>query len=160
MAISHVIPLKLDINKGYMTVPKKAHVRVGDVGSTTLQITITDRGEPVSLTGYTVRLDVMKPDNTYYMQTGTASGSVATFTLGAQAVSSPGVSKHAYVSILSGNTWICSTEDFDLVVHGCVDVEGPESQSWYDYLEEVAEGISVATGDGTVLTNAQIDAMF
>ena len=59
MAISHVIPLKLDINKGYMTVPKKAHVRVGDVGSTTLQITITDRGEPVSLTGYTDRKSVV-----------------------------------------------------------------------------------------------------
>lgn len=160
MAINHVIPLELDIDKGYRRVPKRVFVRVGDVGSHVIRATITDKGEPVSLSGYTVRLDVQKPDGTYYLQTASASGSVISVTLGAQAVSAEGASLHAYFSVYSGSTWVCSTEDFDLIVLGKVDVELPESQSFYDYLIDVANSLDVATGDGTVLTNAQINAMF
>ncbi len=160
MAINHVLPLQLDIDKGYRSVPKRVFVRVGDVGSHVIQATITERGEAVSLTGYSVRLEVQKPDGTYYMQTATVSGSVASVTLGSQAVSAEGVATHAYFSVYSGTTWVCSTEDFDLIVLGKVDVEGPASQSFYDYLIEVAESLDVATGDGTVLSNAQINAMF
>lgn len=155
MAIERVVWLSLDIEKAGealgRTQRQEVVVRQGDVGSTTIAATVRDGQEEVDLTGYSARLEVRKPDDTWYRQACTvdASESTLTVTLGAQAVSSPGDSRLAYFAIYDGDSWVCSTEDFVIKVLSAVDVSDVESSN---YSDQLAEAIEDAT-DAAALAN-------
>ena len=152
MAIENTFGLRLDIAKageaqGRVT-RQQVPTRVGDVGSTAIVATIVRDGEAVDLSGHSARLEVLKADGTWYRQACTVDASAGTVavTLAAQAVASPGRSGRAYVSLYRGTSWVCSTEDFDIVVLDAVDVSGVESDDYSDQLEEaIASATSAAT---------------
>ena len=77
-----------------------------------------DDGETYSLDDYTVRLALRLPnDGGYYNVNGAKSGNVATFDIDEQyAASVSGFDGFGYVDIMDGETVICSTSRFQLVV--------------------------------------------
>ena len=108
--------ISLDISK--QPTPQQVRLGQGDANATTLIVSVFDDGVPYSLDSYSVRLEMRLPDSdTYYSTNGTRSGNVATFEIDeTYAATSFGFNGFGYVDILSGDTVICSTSRFQLVV--------------------------------------------
>lgn len=108
--------ISLDVSK--QPTPQQVRLGQGDANATQLVVAIFDEGVPYSLTNYSVRLSMRLPRNGgYYDVDGTKSGNVATFDIDeSYAASSWGFDGFGYVDILSGETVICSTSRFQLVV--------------------------------------------
>lgn len=109
--------IALDVSKA-TAVPPTIHIRQGDKNGTVLNVGIFDNGTALSLTGYAVRLCAKLPDNEhYYSVNGTADGNTAAFAIDeSYAAAYPGATDVAYVDVLDGDTVICSTQPFRLVV--------------------------------------------
>lgn len=83
----------LDLNKKpYNGEP----LRIGqnDQNAPILAVSVTDGGQPFTLTGWTAKFKMRKPSGGEYSVTGTVSGSTATFSLSGM---EPGTSDIAYV---------------------------------------------------------------
>lgn len=108
--------ISLDISK--QPTPQQVRLGQGDANATQLVVSIFDDGETYSLDDYTVRLALRLPnDGGYYNVNGTKSGNVATFDIDEQyAASVSGFDGFGYVDIMDGETVICSTSRFQLVV--------------------------------------------
>lgn len=108
--------LTLDVSKRATVRPIVA-IRQGDRNGTVLSIGIYDNGAAMDLTGATVALCVLLPDEEHnYIAPGSASGNVATFTVDeTYAAAYAGRTDIAYVEIASGDS-VCSTQAFAIVV--------------------------------------------
>lgn len=108
--------ISLDISK--QPTPQQVRLGQGDANATQLIVSVFDDGEVYSLDDYTVRLSLRLPnDGGYYNVNGTKSGNVATFDIDEQyAASVSGFDGFGYVDIMDGETVICSTSRFQLVV--------------------------------------------
>lgn len=108
--------ISLDISK--QPTPQQVRLGQGDANATQLIVSVFDDGETYSLDDYTVRLALRLPnDGGYYSVNGTKSGNVATFDIDEQyAASVSGFDGFGYVDIMDGETVICSTSRFQLVV--------------------------------------------
>lgn len=108
--------ISLDISK--QPTPQQVRLGQGDANATQLIVSVFDDGETYSLDDYTVRLALRLPnDGGYYNVNGTKSGNVATFDIDEQyAASVSGFDGFGYVDIMDGETVICSTSRFQLVV--------------------------------------------
>lgn len=108
--------ISLDISK--QPTPQQVRLGQGDANATQLVVSIFDDGETYSLDDYTVRLSLRLPnDGGYYNVNGAKSGNVATFDIDEQyAASVSGFDGFGYVDIMDGETVICSTSRFQLVV--------------------------------------------
>lgn len=108
--------ISLDISK--QPTPQQVRLGQGDANATQLIVSVFDDGEVYSLDDYTVRLAMRLPnDGGYYNVNGTKSGNVATFDIDEQyAASVSGFDGFGYVDIMDGETVICSTSRFQLVV--------------------------------------------
>lgn len=108
--------ISLDISK--QPTPQQVRLGQGDANATQLVVSVFDDGIAYSLDNYSVRLETRLPNSdTYYSVDGTRSGNVATFDIDeTYAATSYGFDGFGYVNILSGETVICSTSRFQLVV--------------------------------------------
>lgn len=108
--------ISLDISK--QPTPQQVRLGQGDANATQLIVSVFDDGEVYSLDDYTVRLSLRLPnDGGYYNVNGAKSGNVATFDIDEQyAASVCGFDGFGYVDIMDGETVICSTSRFQLVV--------------------------------------------
>ena len=108
--------ISLDISK--QPTPQQVRLGQGDANATQLIVSVFDDGEVYSLDDYTVRLSLRLPnDGGYYNVNGAKSGNVATFDIDEQyAASVSGFDGFGYVDIMDGETVICSTSRFQLVV--------------------------------------------
>lgn len=108
--------ISLDISK--QPTPQQVRLGQGDANATQLVVSVFDDGIAYSLNSYSVRLEMRLPNSdTYYSVDGTRSGNVATFDIDeTYAATSYGFDGFGYVDILSGDTVICSTSRFQLVV--------------------------------------------
>lgn len=89
-----------------------------DRSSNYIKARITDNGEPLALSGLTVRLVILLPDGktVYRVTPNTRSGNTATWYLSSNTPTSiPGRTDTAYVEIESGETKI-STSRFSVVI--------------------------------------------
>lgn len=108
--------ISLDISK--QPTPQQVRLGQGDANATQLVVSVFDDGIAYSLDSYSVRLEMRLPNSdNYYSVDGTRSGNVATFDIDeTYAATSYGFDGFGYVDILSGDTVICSTSRFQLVV--------------------------------------------
>lgn len=108
--------ISLDISK--QPTPQQVRLGQGDANATQLVVSVFDDGIAYSLNSYNVRLEMRLPNSdNYYSVDGTRSGNVATFDIDeTYAATSYGFDGFGYVDILSGDTVICSTSRFQLVV--------------------------------------------
>lgn len=108
--------ISLDISK--QPTPQQVRLGQGDANATRLIIDVFDDGIAYSLTNYNVRLSMHLPnDGGYYQVNGTKSGNTATFDIDERyAATTYGFDGFGYVDILNGETVICSTSRFQLVV--------------------------------------------
>ena len=108
--------ISLDISK--QPTPQQVRLGQGDANATQLVVSVYDEGIAYSLDSYSVRLEMRLPNSdNYYSVDGTRSGNVATFNIDeTYAATSYGFDGFGYVNILSGDTVICSTSRFQLVV--------------------------------------------
>lgn len=108
--------ISLDISK--QPTPQQVRLGQGDANATQLIVSVFDDGIAYDLTSYSVRLSMRLPNGGgYYNVNGTHSGNVATFDVDeSYAASTCGFNGFGYVDILSGDTVICSTSRFQLVV--------------------------------------------
>ena len=102
--------IRLDVGKRPSVMPSLT-IGQGDKAGTTLACELYDNGEPLSLTGLSVKFAMRLPNQQgYYEVAGTASGNVATFTIDeTYAAAVAGVTDVAYVEVLSGTSVIAST---------------------------------------------------
>jgi len=108
--------ISLDISK--QPTPQQVRLGQGDINATRLIVDVFDDGIAYSLDAYSVRLEMRLPDSdAYYSTDGTATGNTATFDIDeTYAATHYGVNGFGYVDILDGDTVICSTSRFQLVV--------------------------------------------
>lgn len=108
--------ISLDISK--QPTPQQVRLGQGDANATRLIIDVFDDGIAYSLTSYNVRLSMHLPnEGGYYQVNGTKSGNTATFDIDERyAATTYGFDGFGYVDILNGETVICSTSRFQLVV--------------------------------------------
>lgn len=108
--------ISLDISK--QPTPQQVRLGQGDANATQLVVSVFDDGIAYSLNSYNVRLEMRLPNSdNYYSVDGTRSGNIATFDIDeTYAATSYGFDGFGYVDILSGDTVICSTSRFQLVV--------------------------------------------
>lgn len=108
--------ISLDISK--QPTPQQVRLGQGDANATRLIIDVFDDGTAYSLTNYSVRLSMHLPnEGGYYQVNGTKSGNTATFDIDERyAATTYGFDGFGYIDILNGDTVICSTSRFQLVV--------------------------------------------
>ena len=108
--------ISLDISK--QPTPQQVRLGQGDANATQLVVSVFDDGIAYDLDSYSVRLAMQLPNSGgEYEVDGTRSGNVATFDVDeTYAASVYGFDGFGYVDILSGDTVICSTSRFQLVV--------------------------------------------
>lgn len=108
--------ISLDVSK--QPTPQQVRLGQGDANATQLVVSVFDEGVEYDLAGYSVRLSMRLPnDGGYYDVDGTHDGNVATFDVDeSYAASTSGVNGFGYVDIMDGETVICSTSRFQLVV--------------------------------------------
>lgn len=136
--ITNLYELELDVSLARLNPAQVVTVRAGDVGSCTIRCTVLEDGDEVDLDGLDVELRMTKSDATVVTQTCSVAGSVATVTLGSQAVSSPGRTLVCFFHITDGNGWSVSTEGFTINVLYTVDITAEESESWSDRLDTLS----------------------
>lgn len=156
--------IALDVSKA-TAVPPTIHIRQGDKNGTVLNVGIFDNGTALDLTSLPVRLCAKLPDGAhYYSVNGTADGNTAAFAIDeSYAAAYPGVTDVAYVDVLDGDTVICSTQPFRLVVEpGARDGVVPSEQQISEIDAAVERANAAAEACETLanpITDAQIDSI-
>ena len=112
----NVQEVSLDITR--RPTPQQVILGQGDANATTVIVKVYDSGDEYDLDGYDVRLAMQLPAaGGYYEAEGTAEDNVATFEVDeTYAATTYGFDGFGYVDVLSGETVICSTSRFQLVV--------------------------------------------
>lgn len=156
--------ISLDVTKP-AAIPPVVTIGQGDKSGTTLVANIYDDGTALTLTSYSVKLCIQTPNGAgYYECDGTVSGSTATFAIDeTYAGTVAGVSKIAYVEIISGSTVICSTNRFTVVVlqNGTegADPSGAYTNGVAQFLEDAQEQLDDAI-EGALSTKADADGYY
>lgn len=150
--------ISLDISK--QPTPQQVRLGQGDANATQLVVSVYDEGIAYDLTGYSVRLETRLPNSdTYYSVDGTRSGNVATFDIDeTYAATSYGFDGFGYVDILSGDTVICSTSRFQLVVLQNAQEGADPSTSYSNGIREATERAIAAAeaAEGVVLQDVPL----
>lgn len=122
--------ISLDISK--QPTPQQVRLGQGDANATQLVVSVFDDGVAYDLSSYSVRLLMRLPnDGGYYDVDGTRSGNVATFDIDeTYAASVHGFDGYGYIDVMDGETVICSTSRFQLVVLQCAS-DGVELSAQY-----------------------------
>lgn len=145
--------ISLDISK--QPTPQQVRLGQGDANATQLVVSVFDDGIAYSLDNYSVRLETRLPNSdTYYSVDGTRSGNVATFDIDeTYAATSYGFDGFGYVDILSGDTVICSTSRFQLVVLQNAQEGADPSTAYSNGIREATERAIAAAeaAEGVVL---------
>lgn len=145
--------ISLDISK--QPTPQQVRLGQGDANATQLIVSVFDDGEVYSLDDYSVRLAMRLPNSdNYYEAQGTASGNVATFEIDeTYAATSYGIDGFGYVDVLDGETVICSTSRFQLVVlRDAQDGADPSTAYSNGIIEATERAIAAAeAAEGVVL---------
>ena len=112
----NVQEVSLDITR--RPTPQQVILGQGDANATTVVVKVYDSGDEYDLDGYDVRLAMQLPAaGGYYEAEGTSDGHIATFEVDeTYAATTYGFDGFGYVDVLSGETVICSTSRFQLVV--------------------------------------------
>lgn len=127
----------LDINK-YPAVIEPLYLRQGDKNGTTLRVTILDDGEPFYIGSYGVRLCLSIRD-TYYEVEGVANENIAEFLIDESYLQYHGYSLNNYVSVYDGDTVICSTNSFKMVVYADSSSEADPAEIFTNGVQEFLE---------------------
>lgn len=145
--------ISLDISK--QPTPQQVRLGQGDANATQLIVSIFDDGEVYSLDDYSVRLAMRLPNSdNYYEAQGAAAGNVATFDIDeTYAATSYGIDGFGYVDVLDGETVICSTSRFQLVVlRDAQDGADPSTAYSNGIIEATERAIAAAeAAEGVVL---------
>ena len=150
--------ISLDISK--QPTPQQVRLGQGDANATQLVVSVYDEGIAHNLDSYDVRLAMQLPNSGgEYEVDGTRSGNVATFDIDeTYAASVCGFDGFGYVDILSGDTVICSTSRFQLVVLKNAG-EGVDPSTAYNngIFEAIDRAIAAAeAAEGVVLQDVPI----
>ena len=150
--------ISLDISK--QPTPQQVRLGQGDANATQLVVSVFDEGIAYSLDSYSVRLAMQLPNSGgEYEVDGTRSGNVATFDVDeTYAASVHGFDGFGYVDILSGDTVICSTSRFQLVVLKNAG-EGVDPSTAYNngIMEAIDRAIAAAeAAEGVVLQDVPL----
>lgn len=127
----------LDINK-YPAVIEPLFLRQGDKNGTTLRVTILDNGEPFYIGSYGVRLCLSIRD-IYYEVEGVANENIAEFLIDESYLQYHGYSLNNYVSVYDGDTVICSTNSFKMVVYADSSSEAEPAEIFTNGVQEFLE---------------------
>lgn len=150
--------ISLDISK--QPTPQQVRLGQGDANATQLVVSVYDEGIAYSLDSYSVCLEMRLPNSdTYYSVDGTRSGNVATFDIDeTYAATSYGFDGFGYVDILSGDTVICSTSRFQLVVLQNAQEGADPSTAYSNGIIEAAERAIAAAeaAEGVVLQDVPL----
>lgn len=150
--------ISLDISK--QPTPQQVRLGQGDANATQLIVSVFDDGEVYSLDDYSVRLAMRLPNSdNYYEAQGTASGNVATFEIDeTYAATSYGIDGFGYVDVLDGETVICSTSRFQLVVlRDAQDGADPSTAYSNGIIEATERAIAAAeAAEGVVLQDVPL----
>lgn len=145
--------ISLDISK--QPTPQQVRLGQGDSNATQLIVSVFDDGEVYSMDDYSVRLAMRLPNSdNYYEAQGTAAGNVATFDIDeTYAATSYGIDGFGYVDVLDGETIICSTSRFQLVVlRDAQDGADPSTAYSNGIIEATERAIAAAeAAEGVVL---------
>lgn len=145
--------ISLDISK--QPTPQQVRLGQGDANATQLIVSVFDDGEVYSLDDYSVRLAMRLPNSdNYYEAQGSADGNVATFEIDeTYAATSYGIDGFGYVDVLDGETVICSTSRFQLVVlRDAQDGADPSTAYSNGIIEATERAIAAAeAAEGVVL---------
>ncbi len=152
-----VFDISLDVHKRTRPVPRSVTVRVGDVGTQTINARLTDDGEAYSPKGKSARLDILKADGTWARLTASISGDTVSCTLDSKAVSSPGMCRLAHFVLTGGGT-AESTEGFALNILPNIDGSGQEASDYDDRMEELLAKWLEFEGQASADERARADA--
>lgn len=145
--------ISLDISK--QPTPQQVRLGQGDANATTLIVKVYDTGDEYDLDGYGVRLATRLPNSdNYYGVNGTAQGNVATFEIDeTYAAATHGFDGYGYVEVLDGDTVICSTSRFQLVVlRSAEDGADPSTAYSNGIIEATERAIAAAeAAEGVIL---------
>ena len=150
--------VSLDISK--RPTPQQVRLGQGDANGTRLVASIFDSGVAYSLANYSVRLSMHLPgSDTYYGVDGTSSGNVATFDIDeTYAATSYGADGFGYVDVMNGETVICSTSRFQLVVLRSAEDDADPSTAYSNGIRESTERAIAAAeaAEGVVLQDVPL----
>ena len=150
--------VSLDISK--RPTPQQVRLGQGDANGTQLVASIFDSGVAYSLANYSVRLSMHLPgSDTYYGVDGTRSGNVATFDIDeTYAATSYGADGFGYVDVMNGDTVICSTSRFQLVVLRSAEDDADPSTAYSNGIREATERAIAAAeaAEGVVLQDVPL----
>ena len=149
----NVQEVSLDITR--RPTPQQVTLGQGDANATTLIVKVYDTGDEYDLDAYGVRLATRLPNSdNYYGVNGTAQGNVATFEIDeTYAAATHGFDGYGYVEVLDGDTVICSTSRFQLVVlRSAEDGADPSTAYSNGIIEATERAIAAAeAAEGVVL---------
>ena len=145
--------VSLDITR--RPTPQQVTLGQGDANATTLIVKVYDTGDEYDLDGYDVRLATRLPNSdNYYGVNGTAEGNVATFEIDETfAAVTHGFDGYGYVEVLDGDTVVCSTSRFQLVVLRSAEDGADPSTAYSNGIREATESAIAAAeaAEGVVL---------
>jgi len=132
--------INLDVTKRPAVTPV-IYLGQGDKNGTEIQAGVYDGGAALPLSGMSAKFCMRTPDGEgYYETTGTVSGNTATFQIDeTYAANVAGTTDVAYVEILQGETVVCSTNRFRVVVHQNATEGADPAQAWTNGVEEFLE---------------------
>ena len=149
----NVQEVSLDITR--RPTPQQVTLGQGDANATTLIVKVYDTGDEYDLDAYGVRLATRLPNSdNYYGVNGTAQGNVATFEIDeTYAAATHGFDGYGYVEVLDGDTVICSTSRFQLVVLRSAEDGADPSTAYSNGIREATERAIAAAeaAEGVVL---------
>lgn len=149
----NVQEVSLDITR--RPTPQQVTLGQGDANATTLIVKVYDTGDEYDLDAYGVRLATRLPNSdNYYGVNGIAQGNVATFEIDeTYAAATHGFDGYGYVEVLDGDTVICSTSRFQLVVlRSAEDGADPSTAYSNGIIEATERAIAAAeAAEGVVL---------
>lgn len=132
--------INLDVTKRPAVMPV-IYLGQGDKNGTEIQAGVYDGGTALPLSGMSAKFCMRTPDGEgYYETAGTVSGNTATFQIDeTYAANVAGTTDVAYVEILQGETVVCSTNRFRVVVHQNATEGVDPAQAWTNGVEEFLE---------------------
>lgn len=149
----NVQEVSLDITR--RPTPQQVTLGQGDANATTLIVKVYDTGDEYDLDAYGVRLATRLPNSdNYYGVNGTAQGNVATFEIDeTYAAATHGFDGYGYVEVMDGDTVICSTSRFQLVVLRSAEDGADPSTAYSNGIREATERAIAAAeaAEGVVL---------
>lgn len=154
----NVQEVSLDITR--RPTPQQVTLGQGDANATTLIVKVYDAGDEYDLDAYGVRLATRLPNSdNYYGVNGTAQGNVATFEIDeTYAAATHGFDGYGYIEVLDGDTVICSTSRFQLVVlRSAEDGADPSTAYSNGIIEATERAIAAAeAAEGVVLQDVPL----